>query len=60
MINEASNNGNKELLQVLHQIKDYLADEDRWYRIMLKALADGSLAIILDGREVGRVIRKYA
>ena len=60
MINEASNNGNKELLQVLHQIKDYLADEDRWYRIMLRALADGSLAIILDGREVGRVIRKYA
>ena len=60
MINEASNNGNKELLQVLHQIKDYLADEDRWYRMMLKALADGSLAIILDGREVGRVIRKYA
>lgn len=60
MINEASTSGNKELLQVLHQIKDYLADEDRWYRIMLKALADGSLAIILDGREVGRVIRKYA
>ena len=60
MISKASNDGNTALLNVLNEIKNYLADEDRWYRIMLKALADGSLAIILDGREVGRVIRKYA
>ncbi|MFI3173120.1 MAG: phage tail tape measure protein [Eubacteriales bacterium] len=51
---------NNQMLLVLQEIRDYLADDDKWYRIMLDALADGSLAIILDGREVGRVVRKYA
>lgn len=60
MIKSASNDGNADLLSVLCQIRDYLADEDRWYRVMLRALTDGSLAIILDGREVGRIVRKYA
>ena len=60
MINEASSSGNSALLAVLKEIRNYLADEKRWYNIMLSALADGSLAIILDGREVGRVVKKYA
>lgn len=60
MIRNASSSGNTELLSILCEIRDYIADDDRWYRIMLKALADGSLAIILDGREVGRIVKKYA
>lgn len=60
MINNASNAGNSDLLNVLLQIRDYLSDEDRWYRIMLKALTDGSFTIVLDGREVGRIVKKYA
>lgn len=60
MINNASNQSNIDLLKVLLQIRDYLSDEERWYRIMLKALTDGSFAIVLDGREVGRIVKKYA
>lgn len=55
-----SNEGNSEMLAILRDIRDYLADEDRWYRVMLRALADGSFAVILDGREIGRIVRKYA
>lgn len=55
-----SNEGNSEMLSVLTQIRDYLADDERWYRVMLRALTDGSFAVILDGREVGRIVRKYA
>lgn len=55
-----SNEGNGEMLAVLKDIRDYLADEDRWYRVMLRALTDGSFAVILDGREIGRIVRKYA
>lgn len=52
--------GNSEMLALLTQIRDYLADDERWYRVMLRALSDGSFAVILDGREVGRIVRKYA
>lgn len=55
-----SNEGNGEMLAVLKDIRDYLADEDRWYRVMLRALTDGSFAVILDGREIGRIVKKYA
>lgn len=55
-----SNEGNGEMLAVLKDIRDYLADEDRWYRVMLRALTDGSFAVVLDGREIGRIVRKYA
>lgn len=60
MIHEASSQNDERLLNVLLEIKQYLADEDRWYRIFLRALKDGSFSIILDGREVGRIVRKYA
>lgn len=52
--------GNTEMLEVLAEIRNYLADDERWYKVMLRALADGSFAIVLDGREVGRIVRKYA
>lgn len=55
-----SNEGNSEMLAVLKDIRDYLADNERWYRIMLRALKDGSFAVMLDGREIGRIVRKYA
>lgn len=55
-----SSEGNVEMLSVLKEIRDYISDEDRWYKIFLKALGDGSFSIVLDGREVGRIVRKYA
>lgn len=60
MIKSAASSGNRDMFNVLCEIRDYLADEDRWYRVMLRALTDGSFAIVLDGREVGRIVRKYA
>lgn len=60
MISAAASTSDKSLLSVLYEIRDYIADEDRWYRVVLRALQDGSFAIVLDGREVGRIVRKYA
>ena len=60
MINQASNNRADEILEALHRIIALLSDEDRMHDIIVKALNDGSFAVMLDGREVGRVVRKYA
>lgn len=60
MINQASNNRADEILDALHRIIALLSDEDRMHDIIVKALNDGSFAVILDGREVGRIVRKYA
>lgn len=60
MINQASNNRADEILDALHRIIALLSDEDRLHDIIVKALNDGSLAVMLDGREVGRIVRKYA
>lgn len=60
MINQASNNRADEILEALHRIIALLSDEDRMHDIIVKALSDGSFAVILDGREVGRIVRKYA
>lgn len=55
-----SNEGNNEMVSLLSDIRNYLSDDERWYRIFLKALTDGSFSIVMDGREVGRIVRKYA
>lgn len=60
MINQASNNRADEILEALHRIIALLSDEDRIHDIIVKALNDGSFAVMLDGREVGRIVRKYA
>lgn len=60
MINQASNNKADEILDALHRIIALLSDEDRMHDIIVKALNDGSFAVMLDGREVGRIVRKYA
>lgn len=60
MINQASNNRADEILDALHRIIALLSDEDRMHDIIVKALNDGSFVVILDGREVGRIVRKYA
>lgn len=60
MINQASNNRADEILEALHRIIDLLSDEDRMHDIIVKALNDGSFVVMLDGREVGRIVRKYA
>lgn len=60
MINQASNNRTDEILDALHRIIALLSDEDRMHDIIVKALNDGSFVVMLDGREVGRIVRKYA
>lgn len=60
MINQASNNKADEILDALHRIIALLSDEDRMHDIIVKALIDGSFVVMLDGREVGRIVRKYA
>lgn len=60
MINQASSNRADEILDALHRIIALLSDEDRLHDIIVKALNDGSFAVMLDGREVGRIVRKYA
>lgn len=60
MINQASNNSADEILDALHRIIALLSDEDRMHDIIVKALNDGSFVVMLDGREVGRIVRKYA
>ena len=60
MINQASNNRADEILEALHRIIALLSDEDRLHDIIVKALNDSSFVVMLDGREVGRIVRKYA
>lgn len=60
MINQVSNNRADEILDALHRIIALLSDEDRLHDIIVKALNDGSFVVMLDGREVGRIVRKYA
>lgn len=60
MINQVSNNRADEILDALHRIIALLSDEDRLHDIIVKALNDGSFVVVLDGREVGRIVRKYA
>lgn len=48
-----------QVVNVLEEIKERLS-EDNLYRVFYRALSDGTLAIILDGREVGRIVKKYA
>lgn len=60
MINQASNNKADEILDALHRIIALLSDEDRMHDIIVKALNDGSFVVMLDGREIGRIVRKYA
>ena len=60
MINQASNNRADEILDALRRIIALLSDEDRLHDIIVKALNDGSFVVMLDGREVGRIVRKYA
>ena len=60
MIVDASSKGNDEMVDALHQIISLLKDEDKIHDIIVKALTDGSFAVMLDNREVGRIVRKYA
>ena len=54
-----SGQGNSEIINILSEIKKYLCDDDRWHRIFVKSLNDGNFSIVLDDREVGRVVRHY-
>lgn len=60
MISQASNSGKEDIVNALNRIIALLSDEDQIHDIIVKALTDGSFAVMLDGREVGRIARKYA
>ena len=60
MISDASNNGSDDIVNALNRILALLSDENRIHDIIVKALTDGSFSIVLDNREVGRIVRKYA
>ena len=60
MIQEATNGGNEEILNVLKAIYARLTDDNKLHDILVQALSDGSFSVVLDNREVGRIVRKYA
>lgn len=60
MIQEATNGGNEEILNVLKAIYARLTDDSKLHDIIVQALSDGSFSVVLDNREVGRIVRKYA
>lgn len=60
MIQEATNGGNEEILNVLKAIYARLTDDSKLHDILVQALSDGSFSVVLDNREVGRIVRKYA
>ena len=46
-------------MKVLNIIADRL-NSNNLYNIIVKAIKDGGFIIELDGREVGRIVRRYA
>lgn len=60
MIKEATNGSNEEILNVLKAIYARLTDDNKLHDILVQALSDGSFSVVLDNREVGRIVRKYA
>lgn len=60
MIKEATNGSNEEILNVLKAIYAILTDDNKLHDILVRALSDGSFSVVLDNREVGRIVRKYA
>ena len=59
MITNAAQSGNDELLNALLKIVELLSP-DNLYRVIVKAINDGGFTVELDGREVGRIVKKYA
>lgn len=59
MIRKASNSGNEDILNALLTIANSLS-ADNLYKVVAKAINDGGFVIMLDNREVGRLVKKYA
>lgn len=59
MIRKASNSGNEDILNALLSIANRLSP-DNLYKVVVKAINDGGFVIMLDNREVGRLVKKYA
>lgn len=59
MIRKASNSGNEDILNALLTIANSLS-ADNLYKVVVKAINDGGFVIMLDNREVGRLVKKYA
>lgn len=59
MISQASNAGNRDIIVVLSSILSRLS-YDNIKKVMVDALTDGSFRVMLNDREVGRIVRTYA
>ena len=55
-----SNEGNVELIRLMKELVSKLPDKQELKNLMVQALLDGSFSVVLEGREVGRIVRKYA
>ena len=57
---EGNRVGDLAVSETLSQLVGILTDRDKIKEVIVDALNDGSFKVVLDGREVGRVVRKYA
>ena len=55
-----SNEGNVELIRLMKELVSKLPDKQELKNLMVQALLDGSFSVVLEGREVGRIVKKYA
>lgn len=53
-------NSNSSIVDVLRKIYELLSDDERLKEIFIDALVNGNFGVVLDGREVGRIVKKYA
>lgn len=56
----AEGNNNSALIEILQAIYDLISDDTRLRNIFIEALTNSGFSVVLDGREVGRIVKKYA
>lgn len=56
----AESSANAGIESLLERILNLMEDDSRMKRIMLEVIDESGFRIVLDGREVGRIVKKYA
>lgn len=56
----AESSANASIESLLERILNLMEDDSRMKRIMLEVIDESGFRIVLDGREVGRIVKKYA
>lgn len=56
----AESSANASIEALLERILNLMEDDSRMKRIMLEVIDESGFRIVLDGREVGRIVKKYA